>query len=62
MESYILRLYRKGDGDKDKIAGLLEEVGKGALSSFRSFEELRQLLLSEKVMASDLTEKRGDPK
>ena len=47
MESYILRLYRRGNGDKDKVAGLLEGVDKGSQYSFRSFEELRELLQSE---------------
>ena len=47
MESYILKLYRRGNGDKDKLAGFLEDVADGKQTAFRSFEELRTLLLEE---------------
>lgn len=46
MQSYILRLYRRGNGDEEKVAGFLEGAISGTQSTFRDFDELRNLLLS----------------
>jgi hypothetical protein len=40
MESYIVRVYRRGRDDPDEIAGLVETVGTDERRSFKSFSGL----------------------
>ena len=44
MESYIVRIYRKGGEDSGELAGLVEMVGCKERMSFRSFPELTSVL------------------
>jgi hypothetical protein len=45
MDSYIVRIYRKGEGDHpDELAGLVETVGTSERLSFRNFPELTSVL------------------
>ena len=47
MESYILKLYRRGNGEDDQVTGFLVEIDTEDQAAFRSFDELRHLLLDE---------------
>jgi hypothetical protein len=40
MESYIVRIYRRGHNDSDEIAGLVETVGTDEKRAFKSFSGL----------------------
>jgi hypothetical protein len=41
VDSYIVRVYRRGKGDSnEEVAGLVEEVGTDQKKSFRSFSGL----------------------
>lgn len=46
MDSYIVRIYRRSQGDPDELAGLVETVGTSERSSFRNFTELTSVLRS----------------
>lgn len=43
-EYYLLRIYRRGDGDKEEVLGTLEQTASGISWSFRGDEELYQLV------------------
>ncbi len=43
-ESYVLRLYRQGQDDCEGLPGILEEPISGQRWSFKSMDELKQLL------------------
>ena len=40
MESYIVRVYRRGQNDSDEVAGLVETVGTDEKRVFKSFSGL----------------------
>jgi hypothetical protein len=40
MESYIVRVYRRGRHDPDEVAGIVETVGTESRLPFKSFSEL----------------------
>ena len=40
MDSYIVRVYRRGQGKSDEIVGLVEQVGSSQRSSFHTLEGL----------------------
>ena len=40
MESYIVRVYRRGEGDLNEVAGLVESVGTDERKAFQSFSGL----------------------
>jgi hypothetical protein len=40
MESYIVRVYRRGEDDPDEVAGLVETVGSDDRKAFQSFSGL----------------------
>lgn len=40
MESYIVRVYRRGKDDPDEVAGLVETVGSDDKKAFQSFSGL----------------------
>ncbi len=44
MESYIVRIYRRGQNDSGDLAGLVEMVGTSDRLSFRNFSELTSVL------------------
>jgi hypothetical protein len=44
MDSYIVRIYRRSQGDPDELAGLVETVGTSDRLSFRNFPELTSVL------------------
>jgi hypothetical protein len=44
MDSYIVRIYRKSQGDSGELAGLVETVGTSDRMSFRNFPELTSVL------------------
>jgi len=44
MDSYIVRIYRRTQGDSDELAGLVETVGTSERLSFRNFPELTSVL------------------
>jgi len=44
MDSYIVRIYRRSQGDSDELAGLVETVGTSERLSFRNFPELTSVL------------------
>lgn len=44
MDSYIVRIYRRSQGDADELAGLVETVGTSERLSFRNFPELTSVL------------------
>lgn len=44
MDSYIVRIYRRGQDDSGDLAGLVEMVGTNDRLSFRNFPELTSVL------------------
>jgi hypothetical protein len=44
MDSYIVRIYRRGQDDPGELAGLVEMVGTSDRLSFRNFPELTSVL------------------
>ncbi len=44
MDSYIVRIYRKGQDNTGELAGLVEMVGTSERLSFRNFPELSSVL------------------
>lgn len=44
MESYIVRIYRRGRDNAGELAGLVEMVGTSERLSFRDFPELSAVL------------------
>lgn len=44
MDSYIVRIYRRGQDDPGELAGLVEMVGTSERMSFRDFPELTSVL------------------
>jgi hypothetical protein len=44
MDSYIVRIYRRSQGDSDELAGLVETVGTSERLPFRNFSELSSVL------------------
>jgi hypothetical protein len=40
LDSYIIRIYRRGLDSKTEIAGLIERIGNGKRQAFGSSEEL----------------------
>lgn len=40
MESYIVRIYRRGRNDPSEVAGLVETVGSDEKNAFQSFSGL----------------------
>ncbi|MGD8618973.1 MAG: hypothetical protein PVH54_07250 [Gammaproteobacteria bacterium] len=44
MDSYIVRIYRRSQGDSDELAGLVETVGTSERLAFRNFSELASVL------------------
>ena len=44
MDSYIVRIYRRGQDDPGDLAGLVEMVGTSDRLSFRNFSELTSVL------------------
>jgi hypothetical protein len=44
MDSYIVRIYRRGQDDPGELAGLVEMVGSSDRLSFRNFSELTSVL------------------
>jgi hypothetical protein len=44
MDSYIVRIYRRGQDDPGDLAGLVEMVGTSDRLSFRNFPELTSVL------------------
>ena len=46
MDSYIVRIYRKGQDSPEEIAGLVEMVGSSERMAFKSFPELTSVLHS----------------
>jgi hypothetical protein len=63
MESYIVRIYRKAQGEPDELAGLVETVGTSERLSFRTFPELtsvlRRMLRQDDGVAVVNTEQTG---
>ena len=45
MESYIVRVYRRGQIDPDEVAGLVETVGTDEKRPFKSFSGLVSAIL-----------------
>ena len=46
MDSYIVRIYRRGPGDSEDLFGLVESVGSKQRTSFGNFPELTAVLRS----------------
>ena len=44
MDSYIVRIYRRGQDDPGELAGLVEIVGTSERLSFKNFPELTTVL------------------
>ncbi len=66
MDSYIVRVYRRGQGKTDEIAGLVEKVGSSQRSSFRTLKGLvstvRQVIGREGLSSEETGKLEGDNK
>ena len=47
METYVLRIFRRGQTGPDELVGILERPDAGRETSFRTFEELREVLVAD---------------
>jgi len=45
VESYMVRIYKRGDSGTDTIIGVVEDIRKKREVSFSSFDELRRIIL-----------------
>lgn len=45
VETCVVRIYRREDGDPRKVLGILEEVESGKRTAFRDLDELARLLM-----------------
>jgi hypothetical protein len=45
MESYVVRIYRRGDGVTASFAGVVQDPLHETETAFRSIEELQRILL-----------------
>ena len=59
MDSYIVRIYRRGRTKSDEISGLVEQVGSSQPRPFQSLRGLitilRQLIGGEDIVAKNVT-------
>lgn len=46
-QSYIVRIYRRGEGSPEEVVGLVEQVETGREAAFHSFDELRTVLAAK---------------
>jgi len=44
MNTYIVRVYQKGNCIRNRLLGIVEKVGAAEKTAFTDFEELRQIL------------------
>jgi hypothetical protein len=57
IESYIVRIYRRGEAADGGIAGLVELPGQDTRIGFRSFRELQEILeAGVRIPARDSTD------
>jgi len=63
MESYIVRVYRNGSDDEQKVAGLIEKVGISQQKAFQDMESLQSVLESfiraENIIYPEITQMDG---
>lgn len=48
---YIVRIYRFEPDDPENLVGTAEIVGDNKIESFKNFDELRQILISNKIIS-----------
>lgn len=46
MESYVIRIYRRGESEPERVVGLVEHPENGAVERFSGVAELVNILLS----------------
>jgi hypothetical protein len=44
MNTYIVRVYQKGNCIRNRLLGIVEKVGAAEKKAFTNFEELREIL------------------
>lgn len=52
MESYIVRIYRRGKGDRNKVAGQVEDVSDGEIHPFTSADSLGEFFAHKHMAAA----------
>ena len=57
LEVYIVRVYRREDGDPRIIAGIVEEPGKAVRKAFADMNELCDFLSRKKRSKASVTQK-----
>ena len=58
MDSYILRIYRRGLAGSTEVAGLIERIGNGKRQAFGSSEELWAFLTERQLNRSKASKAR----
>jgi hypothetical protein len=44
MESYVIRIYRRGEDNPDDVVGIIESVETGGKQAFKNMNELVRIL------------------
>ena len=52
MESYVIRIYRRGEDKTDDVVGILESVETGGKQAFKNMDELVRILSVPKRKSS----------
>jgi hypothetical protein len=61
LETYILRIYRRGKGIPHKIIGIIEESGKEEKKAFTCFDELWRILNPTQARPAPDEQKQESP-
>jgi hypothetical protein len=58
LDSYVIRIYRRGDDPAEDLVGIVEKAGGSAKKAFRNFEELRKILRKGRVRKNESVPER----
>ena len=57
MNTYIVRVYQRGNCNRNRLLGIVEKVGAAGKKAFTDFEELREILTRQQE--KPVNKKRG---
>lgn len=61
MDSYVIRIYRRNSEDPRQVVGLVEIITSQEQRSFRTFDELREILQPANTKGAKKKEKGNNP-
>jgi hypothetical protein len=62
MNTYIVRIYQKGDFIRNRLLGIVEKVGAAEKKAFIDFEELREILNPHREKTAQKKKDKRNPK